>query len=291
MKHNLNITLVLLGVFILAQIVGLVIIKEYINIPQSLESGELSYEQLPFNIERPEVEENVSYIYIITAMLLGTGILLILIYFKTVNLWKIWFTIAVIATLSIALKPFLTEKIAIVAAVILAMFKVYKPNLYVHNITELFIYGGLAAILVPILNIKSAIILLIAISIYDAYAVWKSKHMIKMAKFQTEANLFAGFFIPYKKPKSNKGKLVKVKSAVLGGGDIGFPLIFSGVVLQNLIFTNTLEIAFLKTLIITLTTSIALGLLLTYSKKDKFYPAMPFISAGCFVGYLIILLI
>ncbi len=45
-------------------------------------------------------------------------------------------------------------------------------------------YTGIAILFVPILNVFWMIILLIVISIYDAYAVWKSKHMVKMANFQ-----------------------------------------------------------------------------------------------------------
>ena len=42
---------------------------------------------------------------------------------------------------------------------------------------------------------------------------------------------------------------------------------------------------------VVLFTTLALALLLIYSKKDKFYPAMPFIAVGCFVGYLVTLII
>ncbi len=130
------------------------------------------------------------------------------------------------------------------------------------------------------------------------FAVWKSKHMIKLAKMQSCSGVFAGLSIPYKvkkgklniplfkKTKTKKTK--KIKSAILGGGDIVFPIIFSGVIFQNLLFIYPTNIALLKTLIITITTTIALSLLLIKSKKNRFYPAMPFITAGCFLGYLII---
>ena len=104
------------------------------------------------------------------------------------------------------------------------------------------------------------------------YAVWKSKHMIKMAKFQTESRLFAGLLIPYGKNKT----------AILGGGDLGFPLIFTGVMYKTI---------GLESLLIILTTTIALFLLLYKSEKNKYYPAMPFISMGCLMGYLLTLLI
>jgi len=102
--------------------------------------------------------------------------------------------------------------------------------------------------------------------------------------------IFSGFFIPYmskkdkekleraRKSKTKKGKKVNVgiNVAILGGGDVVFPLLLSGVVLR--------ELGLLPSLIIALGATVALGLLFYLSEKGKFYPAMPFISAGCLVA-------
>ena len=132
--------------------------------------------------------------------------------------------------------------------------------------------------------------ILLLISVYDMIAVWQSKHMVKMAQFQTESKVFAGISIPYQIPKGGKavegkGRKVKeeIKSAILGGGDIGFPLLFAGVLMKSM--------SFAKVLIVPIVVSLALLLLLLMAKKDKFYPAMPFITIGCFVGYGILWLI
>ena len=95
--------------------------------------------------------------------------------------------------------------------------------------------------------------------------------MITLAKSQSKANVFAGFFIPYKK-----------EVAVLGGGDVGFPLLFTSVVMKDF---------GLYSLIITISVTISLSFLLFYSKKKKFYPAMPIITLGCFIGYFILQLL
>jgi presenilin-like A22 family membrane protease len=170
-------------------------------------------------------------------------------------------------------------------------------------------YAGIAVLLVPIFDVFWAVMLLLAISVYDMYAVWKSKHMVKMAKFQTQSNIFAGLLIPYKvkagksipqiksKTKnirlaSSKAGKTETKTAILGGGDVAFPLIFAGVIMENLLMQGLSKgTAFLEASIIILTTTIALALLFFFAKKDKFYPAMPFISAGCLVGWVIVMLI
>jgi hypothetical protein len=60
---------------------------------------------------------------------------------------------------------------------------------------------------------------------------------------------------------------------------------------QLLVQGMSKSLAFMQSSIIILTTTIALGLLFVFAKKDKFYPAMPFVAAGCLVGWAIVLII
>ncbi len=298
MKHSLKITLLLVLVFLGAQIIGLAITNSYIDVEKTTETGEAVFEDLPIGLERPEVEETTSFIWILIAVVIGTIMLLLMIKFKVGFLWKLWFFGAIWLTLLVAFGAFMPMMIAIVLALGLALWKIIRPNVYVQNLTELFVYGGLAAIFVPIMNIFAAVMMLLLISVYDMYAVWKSKHMVKLAKFQSKQKIFAGLLIPYALPKREikkkgrkvKEKLVKIKTAVLGGGDIGFPLIFTGVILKELIEKGA-SFPFLKSLIVTVCVTGALLLLFLKSEKDKFYPAMPFITIGCLVGYAIVLLL
>jgi len=75
-----------------------------------------------------------------------------------------------------------------------------------------------------------------------------------------------------------KNKKIKVNVAILGGGDVVFPIITAGVVLLTYGFFYSMFVIF----------GAALGLLYLFinSQKKKFYPAMPFITAGIFLGLL-----
>jgi presenilin-like A22 family membrane protease len=301
MKHTAKITLILIFIFFITQIIGLAITKEYINIEEFIdpetkeETKQLRSKALPYDLERPQLEASTSYIWILAAILIGTSLLLVIIRFKKMGLWKIWFFLAVFSTMAIAFSAFIPQTIAAILAFILAFIKIYKPTTIVQNLTEIFIYGGLAAIFVPVINVFAALMLLILISIYDIIAVQHTKHMVKLAKFQTKSKVFAGLLIPYKGNKSSSKKTIKdedtSKIAVLGGGDIGFPLIFAGVVMKDLLLVNPEVIAFLKALTIPIFVSLALLYLLTKSEKDKFYPAMPYLTVGCIFGYLAVLLL
>jgi presenilin-like A22 family membrane protease len=261
--------------------------------------------------ERPQTEGFGSFIYLAIGITIGTLLVLLLVKFQKPNIWRAWFFIAVWMALSISIGVFVKAKIffnydvAMFIALVLALWKIYKTNVFIHNFTEVLMYSGIALLIVPLFDLLWAVVLLIVISLYDMYAVWKSKHMVKMAKFQTRSNVFAGLMIPYKVPKESKDSKVKTakivkssaktstpKNAILGGGDVVFPLIFSGVVMEGLLREGlTKSQAFLQTSIISVTTMIALALLFFFAKKDKFYPAMPFVTLGCLIGWAIVLLI
>lgn len=299
MKHSLKITLVLISLFLLSQIIGLLIINKDINVVKMADGTIITEHISEAIVGKPPVRKSTSFLYIISIVLIGTALVFLLIKFKIMKLWRFWFFIAVLFCLTIAFSTFIDYYIAFFIALILALMRILKPGVIIHNFTEVFMYSGIALVLVQWMNLFAGFMLLLLISVYDIIAVWKSKHMIKLAKFQTKAKTFAGLLIPYKKAKvfgsftkTIPKKTKKMKTAILGGGDIGFPLVFAGVTMENLILVHNVAkpAAFFKTLIIPLFATIALLLLLFKGKENKFYPAMPFISAGCFVGYLVILL-
>jgi presenilin-like A22 family membrane protease len=177
---------------------------------------------------------------------------------------------------------------SIIIALPFAIIKVFNRNILIHNTTEFFIYPGVAAVFVPMLNQMTLIFLLVIISIYDMWAVWKSGIMQKMAKYQIKnVKVFSGFFIPYLSKKEleklkkskDKNKNVKANVAILGGGDIIFPIIAAGVMLKTMgIYPALLVIA---------GATLGLGYLMLMGEKKKFYPAMPFISTGILIGMIL----
>jgi len=294
MKHNLKITAVLLAMFIITQFIGLYVVNHYTT----------SGEELPYGMETPQIEQEKDFYYIFPSLLIAFVIAISLLIFLNKLQWdfvlKAWFFVVIVIALGITLTaPVSSLKyaslIAFLIALPLAWLKIYGNNLLVHNATELLVYPGIAAVFVPILNIWTIVILLIVISIYDMWAVWHSGIMQKMAQYQIQKlNVFSGFFVPYtskkvrdkiKSMKKNmskkqlKEKKIKVNIAILGGGDVIFPIITSGVVLRVW--------GLIPALLVIAGATLGLGYLFFFAEKKKFYPAMPFISAGIFLGMLI----
>jgi len=311
MKHNVKITVLLLSMFLLTQFIGLYVIDSdpfHMKVTQANGTVETVVNPSLSWIEPPEIQRQSDFTTylgsIIFAFILAIFILFLLTKFKIDIILRIWFFVVVAIALFITFNAIFPKEIlssslyftipAIIVALTLSFIKIFKRNFIVHNLTELLIYPGIATIFVPILNIWSIIVLLLIISAYDMWAVWHSGIMQKMAKYQiNKLKVFSGFFIPYisrkmrkqlkKMKKSRKKKRLKVNIAILGGGDVIFPIITAGVMLKTLGLTSAIFVIIGATL--------GLGLLFMFSEKKKFYPAMPFITAGMAVGMILSYLI
>ncbi|MBM3247632.1 hypothetical protein FJZ17_03795 [Candidatus Pacearchaeota archaeon] len=301
MKYNTRLTLLLLGMFVLVQLISLYIVGFYLENP------------IPYGFNHTQdISEQPSFTINFLASFLSSFIIAVLLIFFLMKLkyaWfmRIWFFIVVIFAIGTSLNAFFVKAgwiypsiLGLVFGTLLSYFKVFKRNPLMHNFSELLIYPGIAAIFVSILNLPITIILLIAISIYDIWAVWHSGVMQKMAKYQiNKVGVFSGFLIPYanKKVKQKikalrlkynnkipskviKNSKLKINLAILGGGDIAFSAIAAGVFLKT---TGNIYGA----LIVTLFTTLALTYLFIFSEKKKFYPAMPYLTTGMFIGMLI----
>ncbi|MFH1503514.1 MAG: presenilin family intramembrane aspartyl protease [Candidatus Diapherotrites archaeon] len=291
MKHNLKITLILLAMFLVTQFIGLYVVNHYLS-PEN---------KLPYGMEIPEAENNADFYTsffpsIIIAFVIAVILLILFTRFKLDFILKLWFFLVVLIALGIFLTSVLPDGkyvpfLALILVLPLALIKIYRRNFLVHNATELFIYPSIAAVFVPLLNFWTVIILLILISIYDMWAVWRSGIMQKMAKYQmNNLKVFAGFFVPYisKKVRGQlknlskselRKKKIKAHVAILGGGDVIFPIITAGVMLK--------EFGFLSALFVIIGAALGLSYLFFFAEKKKFYPAMPFITIGILFGILV----
>ncbi len=311
MKHNLQITLILVLLFLASQLFGLFVINQNLSIETTTTNGEIVINVTHYETvfgDRPDVKNLDALILVLVSVLIGTGFILFVIKFGKVNIWKGFFFFAIFFSLSITIGVFFDWYIALSAAFVLAFLKLWKQNVVIHNITEVLIYSGIALLFVPLFEPLWIIILLLIISAYDMFAVWKSKHMVKLAEFQIGSGAFAGLSIPYrihsfkkKNYRTQRNKYTKDQrpedkskstNAILGGGDIAFPLLFTGVIMESLIKVGlSMPAVFLQSLVITIAVTISLFGLLVYGKKGRYYPAMPFLTGGCLLGYLIVLLI
>jgi presenilin-like A22 family membrane protease len=256
MKYSLLTMTIIITLFLIAEVFGLFVTSHFLRT------------DLPYGLQPPEVQEEASPFFLITAIVIVTIVLFFLQRFKFDIVMKLWFFAVVLLSMSISLSALMVGWIAFAVALTLTMMKFLERDVYVHNIGEILIYGGVVSLFAPILNITTVTLLLIAIAVYDFIAVNITKHMVVLAKMQQSLGIFSGLIVV------NKNEV-----AILGGGDIAFSLLFATVALKDFGLPSALFAIYGAT--------IAIWLLMLWGQKKKFYPAMPFVTAGSLLGFLV----
>lgn len=303
--------------FIVTQLIGLFVIQAYTSndLPYSMQPPKEVQAPKACILQDSKLDYASCLVKsfpgtLLISFIIAIGLFLILTKLKAESFIRAWFFLVTILALAITLNAlFFNFNIiypsifAFVISAVLAFFKIYKRNMILHNLTELLIYPGIAVVLIPILGVMGIVLLLLLISLYDIWAVWKSQFMQKLAKYQMDnLKIFTGFFIPYADKKQrekiqlikdkykNKSKefvqkqfeksKIKVNLAILGGGDIVFPIITAGV------FYRAYE-SLIPAFLIVISATLGLTYLFISAKKGKFYPAMPFLTIAMYIGMII----
>lgn len=290
MKHSGIITALLLLGFVLSQLIGIYVINSHIErTPEGFKFAPMQTVLGPVEQEQMSIPASIAFIVI--GLLFGIILIMILNYFGWKRVWKFWYGFAMFICINIVFSSIMSNFYSAILSFILVVVKLVKRNVIVHNLTEIISYAGLAALFSPLFSSISAMIVLVIFSVYDFIAVLKSGFMLKLANFQASSGAFAGLVLPYKEMHKTLPYMIhkehtpakETKIAVLGGGDIAFPLLFTG----TIVATHT---AFQAMLIIPFT-ALSLLILFTYGKKGKPYPALPFVTAGCLIGWIVVRLV
>jgi len=199
-------------------------------------------------------------------------------------IFKILFILATFFGGEIFLSVFVGDIFALFLMAILIFGWLKKPSVLNQDLLIIFGIAGVGNTLGLSLNPEIAIFLLAIFSIYDFIAVYKTKHMVEMAKEMIESKAILAMIVP---PNilGFKTNLVEVQPGgeflILGGGDIAFSLIFC---------SSLVPLGILKVLIVAISSLIGLFVgfyFFTSQKIRKPIPALPPIAFFSIFGYLI----
>lgn len=184
---------------------------------------------------------------------------------------------------------------AMLVATALGLIWFFQPRIWLHNLLLIFSLVSLGATLGPLFSPWAVSLLLGILSIYDLVAVG-SGYMIWMVKQLALSETLPAFLIPRRLISWNMTfKEAGVTNflndeprhrelSVLGGGDLGLPLV--------LITSVYFAYGFLSSLIVAVFSFIGLFFayfIQIYILKGKPLPALPPISLASFIGFLIAL--
>jgi presenilin-like A22 family membrane protease len=235
----------------------------------------------------------ISPLNFLLTFFITTSIVLFLLYFLRFKKGKsIFFKIALAFSFFVGGLLFLYIWIPVLPAAILMTILIFwwlkSPTVFNHNLCLILGMAGIGANLGLKIMPTVGVIILISLSIYDWIAVYKTKHMVKMAREMIEMGVISALIIP-QSVSSFKSSLANVKPGgeflVLGGGDVVLPLIFA---------VSLIPFGVLKSAIVALFSLIGVTanfFVFVRQKERKPMPALPLISFFSIIGYLITLLL
>lgn len=272
MKLNYRSLTFLLVTFLLVQLVGLYTGYALSNM---------------FVVEQMPAEQ--SLIWFALSFLIATSLLVLgLKFFKGKKFFGILFIFIIFVGSEAVFSVFLPEFLAIVLAAALVFIRHVKPNPIIHNLAIGLAIAGIGAQLGLMLPIQTVIILFVALSAYDIFAVYGTKHMVKMFRGLSERGVLLSLAIPEKKKHMSKN-LKKLKPGkgsgfiMLGTGDLAFPLILA---------VSALSYGILSSLYVVIGS--LFGVITVYyllNKNREPMPALPPIAFFSVLGFLISLVL
>lgn len=160
-----------------------------------------------------------------------------------------------------------------------------KPSVFSHNLLMILGLVGAGSLLGLRLTPQTVIILLVIFSAYDYLAVYKTKHMVKMAREMVSQGAILGLILPQTMTDFSS-PLTEVRPAegrffVLGGGDMAFPLMFVASLAPDNILAAMIVAGFA-----------ILGLLANFwvlakQRERQFLPALPLIALFSILGFFL----
>ncbi len=183
--------------------------------------------------------------------------------------------------------------IIIAAPVIMVLAMIFNNKWYVVNIAGFFLTSGIAFLLGLFLGIWAAAIFLALFAVYDYISVYKTKHMVGLAKIAIDRDLPMLFVFPTDFSK----KIEKIEigedgieghtAMALGFGDVAFPGIM---VVASAIFGMKIG-HFLPFFLLPLIGGVVGMIYLVLGNVKKPAPGLPFLNTGVIAGTLLSYLI
>ncbi len=245
-------------IFFSTQIIGLAT-------SQFLISQDVSVQLI--NDDKESVENSFG---LIAYILLFTGLLLIFTrLFKGQPLYFLLKAFELLAIFGTSLLVFALfgDLVSLVLAVTLVGLRiVFQKNVPLRNISSIVATAGAGALIGVSLGIIPLIVVMILLAVYDYIAVFKTKHMVEIAKSVTSKNLSFTFALPTKEHQFE-----------LGTGDIVMPLAFASSIFAKTSTQMDFPFYFITPALIMIASFVGLVLTLGYLSKriGIALPALP----------------
>ncbi len=172
-----------------------------------------------------------------------------------------------------------------IITVFFAYMLIFRNEWYITDAAGVIMIAGAAGILGILLKPYIAITLLVVFAVYDYISVYKTKHMVTLARAAVDNQFPLMFMLPSSKNLrmreltfENRGEHEII---MLGFGDMAIPEIL---IVSSFIYNPLHSILFA---LLTLAGAITALVFLFFFNKGKPAPGLPFINTGAIIGFLL----
>ncbi len=179
-------------------------------------------ENVTVTIVNSNKNDPINAIALILYILVFTGVFLFFMKFFKRGFFSLFEALAVFATTSLVVEVVLPGLGVMFGVLLVALRFAVRENVWIKNIASTFAVAGAGALIGISLGIIPVLVFISLLAVYDLIAVFKTKHMVKMAKAIVSQNLAFTFTIP-----------AKEHDFQLGTGDLVIPLVFGTAVFSS----------------------------------------------------------
>lgn len=178
------------------------------------------------------------------------------------------------------------------APAIMVLLMIFKNEWYTVDAAGFFLVAGVSALWGLIIGVWASVGFLAVFAVYDYIAVYRTKHMVSLAKVAMDDKLPLLFVFPGEKEVkmkdlklSQSGQKGDKKVLLLGFGDMVFPAIM---VVSSAIYGRADILPFMLFPLVGAVTGM---IFLLFTRVDKPVPGLPMINAGAISGFLLVFLL
>lgn len=208
----------------------------------------------------------------------------------TRGVFRFFLALVLFSGIQIMLGTFLPVPLGIFLALAAVIAFIFWSTVIAHDLAIMLALAGLGAAIGLSITPSLAVIALVSLSFYDIIAVYKTRHMVRMAEGMLASGAIFGFIVPSgwrayfaRQPRSRQD--LGEQFMLLGSGDVALPLVFAASLIRQ-------SVAEAATVAIFASLGLALTHVLFFSQKQRApMAALPPIAAMSLIGYIVSLLL
>jgi len=227
----------------------------------------------------------ISWWQFLLAFGIGTAIVLGLIRIMHGGIFlRFFFLFAIFSGMFTTLSIFIAGIWAFIFSLFLISFYIIWPRVWLHDLALVLTLPGIAALLGASLNPWAMVLILTSMAVYDYIAVYKTKHMVRMAKAMISGRAIFAMIFP-EHWRGFKSHLDEARPGegfmMLGTGDFVFPLIMAASAYAISPVAAWLVFSF------ALIGLLLMHLIFVSQKIRRPMPALPPLAAFAILGFLL----